>query len=366
MSPDAVPGHNALYARLFLRKHGHREIAARAEPAGNELNGVHRGETSPRHGPIPQTLFHFRAHVAMGDGVEILQRLCIRKDDAPQGPAVQHPVYDAAGKTRVQFLKQFPILCQQLMIDRVAVQDQTAQAFDLPQGRGLAGPAAAGDAEDRHMLHQRRGDLLRREGPLTQDAIGLRGHQEQGRFFSQAAGAAVHDGGNLSVEIALDLLGRLGARLPGGIGRWRGKGDLRFFQKLQRQGMIRAAQAHGLAPGAHDLRHALFGFQYDGQWAGPEALGQSIGLLGYFLAIARHGPRVRHHQGEGLALGPALHLIDVMDRLLVQAVAGQAVDRLGGHSHQFAPAQQLRRRVQFVLYDLCVHGFSACFLSFCA
>ena len=302
----------------------------------------------------------------MGDGVEIFQRLRVRKDDAPQRPAVQHPVRDAAGKTRIQLLKQLPILCQQLMINRIAVQNQAALPLDLPQGRGLAAAAAAGDAEDRHMLHQGVGDRLRRESALPQNAIGLRRHQQQGRFPPQAAGASVHNGGDFSVKIALDLLGCLGARRPGGIGRGSGKGDLRLFQKRQRQGMIRAAQAHGLAPGAHDLRHAVFGFQYDGQWAGPEALGQSIGLLGYFLAIAGHSPRVRHHQGERFALGPALHLIDVVDRLFVQAVSGQAVDRLGGHGHQLAPAQQLRRRVQFVLYDLCVHGFSACFLSFCA
>ena len=95
---DAVPRHDALYARLLLRQHGDGDIAARGEPAGEQFNGVHRREASARHGPVPQALFHFRTHIAVGDGVEVLQRLRIRKDDAPSALRSSTPSVTVPGK----------------------------------------------------------------------------------------------------------------------------------------------------------------------------------------------------------------------------------------------------------------------------
>ena len=133
------------------------------------------------------------------------------------------------------------------MIDLVAVEHQRALPLPDLQGGGLAAAAAAGDADDRHGVRQGVGDLLRGEGPLPQHAIGRRASYRDRRFPPRPQGPAVQHGGDFSVKIALDLLGCLGARLPGGIGRGRGKGDLRLFQKRQRQRVIRAAQADGLA-----------------------------------------------------------------------------------------------------------------------
>ena len=104
--------------------------------------------------------------------------------------------------------------------------------------------------------------------------------------------------------------------------------------------MVRTAEAHSLPARPDNGRHQFPGPEHNGERPGPETRSQCMSLYRHLPAAALHGARVRDHEGEGLDLGPALYLVDLLHRLLIEAVSRKAVHRLRGDGHQPAGLQK--------------------------
>ena len=84
----------------------------------------------------------------MGDAVQIRQGLFVGKDDISQGFALQLAIFHHAGEAVFDGLEQGGILCQQAVVDGVAIQNQAALFTDALQQGGFSAAAAAGNAND--------------------------------------------------------------------------------------------------------------------------------------------------------------------------------------------------------------------------
>ena len=133
--------------------------------------------------------------------------------------------------------------------------------------------------------------------------------------------------------------------------------------------MVRAADAHGVQPGGGGVRHHLFPLQNHGQRPRPELPGQGVCQGRHILAVPGQPLGARHMDDEGVVLGTALCLKDLMDRFLVQGVGSQAVNGFRGDGYQPSLPQNIRRCGDLIFNDLlltlgipqvkisCVHPF---------
>ena len=302
----------------------------------------------------------------MRNGVEIVERRRIREHDRAELLALQYPIFYCTRKTGVDLREHGGIGRQQLMIHRVAVDDERTLALELHERGRFAAAGAARDADDVHFLHERIPDGVVRHGGGAQNAVRRAREVDERGLPADATGAAVDDGRDLPVEIRKHVIRRLRARRAGGIGGWRGQRQLCSLDERKRGRVIRAAQTDGLPACAHDLGHAGLRPQHDRERPGPERLGERVRRRRHISAVVRHSGRVVHHQRQRLYGRPALDLIDLRDGSRIQPVAGKAIDRLRRDGDELAGADGVRRLRDLGCDSFRVHVSSADARSFSA
>ena len=362
----ALAGNEPLDAHRARRRHAERNGAQLRQSALDERDGVDRRDRAALTRPRAQTRLHLGADIPVRNGVEIVERRRIREHDRAELLALQYPIFYCTRKTGVDLREHGGIGRQQLMIHRVAVDDERTLALELHERGRFAAAGAARDADDVHFLHECIPDGVVRHGGGAQNAVRCAREVDERGLPANAAGAAVDDGRDLPVEIRKHVIRRLRARRAGGIGGWRGQRQLCSLDERKRGRGIRAAQANGLPACAHDLGHAGLRPQHDRERAGPERLGERVRRRRHINAVVRHGRLVVHHQRQRLYGRPALDLIDLRDGSRIQPVAGKAIDRLRRDGDELAGADGVRCLRDLGCDSFRVHASSADARSFSA
>ena len=302
----------------------------------------------------------------MRDGVEVVERRRVREHDCAEPLSLQRPIFYCTRKTGIDLREHGGIGRQQLVIHRVAVDDERALTLQLHERGRFPAARAARDADNVHFPHERVPDGIVRHGGGAQNAVRRVREIDERGLPADAAGPAVDDGRDLPIEIRQHIVCRFRARRAGGIGRRRGQRQLRGLDERQRGRVIRAAQADSLPTRAHDLGHAVLCPQHDRERAGPERLGQRVCRRRHIGAVARHGGCVVHHQRQWLDGRPALDLIDLRNGGGIQSVAGKAVDRLRRDGDELPGADGIRCLRDLGCDSFRVHVSSADARSFSA
>ena len=355
-----------LDALLTRRGNTERDRADIPEPALDERDGIDRRDRAALPRPRTQARAHLAADIPVRDGVEIVKRRRVRKHDRAELFALQRPIFYCTRKTGVDLREHGSIRCQQLVIHRVAVDDERALPLQLRERGRLAAARAARDADDVHLAHERVPDGIVRHGGCTQNAVRRAREVNERGLPPDAARTAVDDGCDLSVKIRQHIVRRFRARRAGGIGRRCCQRQMRRLNERERGRVIRAAQTDGLPARAHDPGHAVFGAQHDRERAGPKGLGQRIGRLRHRGAVVRHRRSVVHHQRQRLDARPAFDFIDLRDGFGVKPISGEAVDRLRRDGDELPGADGVRRLRDLGCDPLCFHASSTDARSFSA
>ena len=215
--------------------------------------------------------------------------------------------------------------------------------------RGL-GPLAVGRLADHGLVHSHLAqDFFQRlQGqPAGPEQPGRRhGQINDGALHADAAGAAVHNAVDLAPHVLHHMSGGGGAGTARGIARGGGNGNPGPANDLQGQGMVGAADAHGLQTAGGPQRYDVPPGQDHGQGPGPEPPGQGVGRMGDVPAEFRQPAGVGNMENQRVVLGTALGLEDMEHRGLIEPVGPEAIDGLRGNPQQPAAANDGRRPVQ--------------------
>jgi hypothetical protein len=124
----------------------------------------------------------------------------------------------------------------------------------------------------------------------------MRGLPRTGRGWStrcRPRRAAIEHDAHRRAELVAYVGGRGRTDMPKAIGRWRGDATAELVQQLQRQGMVRHAQAHRILPAGDGVDHRRMALEYQRQGAGPEGVGEAV----------RHFPECRSPSARCAASG---------------------------------------------------------------
>ena len=123
----------------------------------------------------------------------------------------------------------------------------------------------------------------------------------------------------------------LGARRADRAGGVRARADGRASERAEqrdRDGVIRAADRDGVAPGGDVAGQVLRCAQHEGQRAGPEAVGEGLGARRPVGDDTARRVRVGDVHDERVDARPVLEAVDGADGVGVARVGAHAVDRL--------------------------------------
>ena len=187
-----------------------------------------------------------------------------------------------------------------------------------------------------HQIAQHGNQLLRGDSAGAQEPGPIFRQVHDGGFHPHPAGAAVHDGVNFSVVVMAHMLGGGGGGLAGKVGRGGGNGHSRQGNDFPGDIIVRTPDSHGSQPCRGALGHDVPHRQHHGQRPRPEFFRQGVGRCRNVLAEPLHFLRLRHMENQRIVLGTTLGLEDFQNRLFIQAVGAQTVDRLRGDGHQAA------------------------------
>ena len=322
--------------------------AALGKAAGKQLYRVYRGKRTAGHGKLTQPVLKLHADILM-------QGFLVGEHHRAERLAVELPVNDRACEILLYLVEHRPVGLKHPVIHGIAVYQQCAAALKLVERSGLAAACAARDADYLHTIDKRVGYLIRRKRALTQDPVRCAAEVYQRRFTPDAAFSAVKHGVDLAVEIFQNAVGVFGAWLAGRVRRRGCKGYAAFFEQLQRQRVIRAAQADRLPSRADYLRHTRRGFHHYRQRPRPELFRECIRLRRDIFAVALHRRRVMHHERQGLDLRPPLDLVYFRHGFLVKTVPREAVHSLRRDGYESAAAHYSDKLVGAAYISLCVH-----------
>ena len=105
----------------------------------------------------------------MGDAIEQRKLFGIGKNNAPQGFSVEPVRQKSGGKGPAKLREHSGVVLEKHMIHGVAVENQRAHGFQLPESRGLAHPGGARDADERELFREGFGNRLLRQRPRAED-----------------------------------------------------------------------------------------------------------------------------------------------------------------------------------------------------
>ena len=213
----------------------------------------------------------------------------------------------------------------------------------MPADQSWSVPPAANSTVSSPSRHSR--DLFGRHGSRPKHSRRRSRQVEDGRFQAEVGRPAVEDQVDPAVQVGQDVLGRVGEtrfeRLA--LGAASGSGVLD-----QAAGDARGRHSHATVSlaGRHEVGDQGRSGQDEGQWSGPEPLGQSAAVSGQDAAqgLACSTPSTWTIRGlnEGRPLASKI-------RATAGRVGGdraQSVDGLGGEGDQAAASQDVRGLVE--------------------
>ena len=177
-------------------------------------------------------------------------------------------------------------------------------------------------------------DVLHRQSAGAEEPGGLPGQVQHGGLHPHGAGPPVHDHVHPAAHVLHHVLGRGAAGPAGGVGAGGGDGHTRLPDDGQGDGVIGAADAHGVQPRRGLVGHRRLALQNHGQGPRPELPGQGIGHRGNVRAVPGQPLGPGDVENQGIVLGPPLHLEDAPDGGGIGPVGPQTVHRLRGDAHQ--------------------------------
>ena len=162
---------------------------------------------------------------------------------------------------------------------------------------------------------------------------------DDGGGLRPSGGTAVDDERNAVADLVADAGCVRALRGPLQIGRGRGDGQPEALHHRARNGGVGHAQGHVAGIRRGTQRQLAAGPHDDGQRAGPEALRQlvqqGVGVAGQLIGLGQRS----NQQRQGLVLLAGLDLVNLLDRVEIDRVDGQAVEGVGRQGNDIAFAQ---------------------------
>lgn len=174
----------------------------------------------------------------------------------------------------------------------------------------------------------------------TQEARRLYGRIDDGGFDAYMGRTAINDKRDLIPEGGRDMAGGGWREAIGRIGAWGGQGKAAFADDGLDEGMIRPANADGIAASGDNRRDGWSFGENDGERSRPESPGQIVGrIVPERDTLAGH-VESGHVDDDRIASGAAFDFEDFTNSARIQGVCGETVNGFGGKGDDFAGAQE--------------------------